>query len=641
MIWLSSLISDGMVLQRNVKNSIWGYGVPGRVMELCFKDFTAEFEIREDGYFEFELPEEPAGGPWEMWLYDGKDSVTVRDILFGDVFLLGGQSNMELPIERVMERYGGEIQQTSEDGIRMFEVPKEYVFGEKRQELEKGHWTKAEGKELLLFSAVGYFAAKELHDREGIPVGLLQTAVGGTPVKSWCSEETIAHLGYDAGEIAQCRQKGYPEKIINAEEKRDLLWRKEALTRGLDETETEKGSFRVPGFFEGTELKHVYGGVRFVKTIMLQQEDEPEKGEALLYLGAIVDGDVVLVNGKQIGETGYRYPPRIYRIPEGILHAGENEIEVKVLIFGEGGGFVPGKSYELCYGKNQEKKAVLAGEWNYEIIHRMEELPQMTFFQFKSCGLYQGMLYPIRKWKIKGCFFYQGESNTERPETYEEEFRAMIEEWRELWEMPEMPMIFVQLAGFSEGKLHTEGIKWAELREAQRKTAKMPHTMMVQAYDLGEYNDLHPTEKKTVGIRAALAAEKLIYGRDVFCQAPELTEIVYSGNNVQVTFGPPCIVLHTEKRTPDLKEMPGIFLKEEGAAVRGFEIVHRDGSRTAVKGRLTGARTVEIAIPEEADGISYAWNDCPWEANLYSDEELPVVPFTVAIPLEGAESIRS
>ncbi|MDO4307426.1 MAG: sialate O-acetylesterase [Eubacteriales bacterium] len=640
MIRLSSLISDGMVLQRNVKNRIWGYGVPGRTIELFFKSFTAKYEIGKDRYFEFELPEEPAGGPWGMLLCDGEDSVVIRDILFGDVFLLGGQSNMELPIERVMERYGDEILQTSEDEIRMFEVPKEYVFGGKRQELEKGFWTKARGEELQLFSAAGYFAAKELHDREGIPVGLLQTAVGGTPVKAWCSEETIVRLGYDTEEIAECRQKGYPEKTIKAEEERDLLWRREALTMDAGGEETEKGSFRVPGFFEGTELEHVYGGVRFAKTITLAQEDEPEKGEALLYLGAIVDADMVWVNGKQIGETPYRYPPRIYRIPEGILHAGENVIEVKVLIFGEGGGFVPGKAYELCYGKNKEKKAVLAGEWDYEIIHRMEELPQMTFFQFKACGLYQGMLYPIRKWKIKGCFFYQGESNTGRPETYEEEFRAMIEEWRELWEMPEMPVIFVQLAGFSDGKLHTEGTNWAVLREAQRKTAEMPHTMMVQAYDLGEYNDLHPTDKKTVGIRAALAAEKMIYGREVFCQNPELTEMVRSGNHVQLTFGPSCIVLHTEKRTPDLKEVPGICLKEEGASVRGFEIVHRDGSRTAAEGRLTGARTVEIAMPEDADGISYAWNDCPWEANLYSAEELPAVPFTVAVHSEGTGSIR-
>lgn len=299
---------------------------------------------------------------------------------------------MELPVERVMERYAEEILKTSKDEIRMFEVPKEYVFGEKRQELEKGCWIKAKGEELQLFSAVGYFAAKEIHDRESIPVGLLQTAVGGTPVKSWCSEETITRLGYDTEEIAECRRKGYPEKTIKEEEERDLLWRKEALTEMSEAGEVAKGSFCVPGFFEGTELEHIHGGIRFVKTITLFEEDEPEKHEALLYFGALVDADVIFVNGQQIGETGYQYPPRIYRIPEGILQAGENEIEVNLLVFGEGGGFVPGKNYELCYGKNLEKKTTLTGEWDYEIIHKMQELPQMTFSSIRHVGF------------IKECF---------------------------------------------------------------------------------------------------------------------------------------------------------------------------------------------------------------------------------------------
>ena len=630
MMRLSSLISDGMILQRDVENSIWGYSEKGRTVELSFENFEVKTICGDDGYFELVIPEMPAGGPWEFRLTDGEEELVIHDVLFGDVFLLGGQSNMELPIERVMDRYADEILHTSEDEIRMFEVPKEYVFGEKRQELEKGCWIKAKGEELQLFSAVGYFAAKEVHDREGIPVGLLQSAVGGTPVKSWCSEETVTALGYDVAEIEECRQKGYPEQTIKEEEERDLLWRKEALTESAVKNDSDKGSFYIPGFFENTVLEQLYGGVRFTKTIVLDEAEEPEKGEAVLYFGAMIDADKISINGTLIGETEYQYPPRIYRIPEGILHAGENVIEVKLMIFGQGGGFVPGKAYELCYGSKLEKKVSLSGEWDYEIIHRMELLPQMTFFQFKACGLYQGMLYPIRRWKIKGCFYYQGESNTGRPETYEEEFRAMIEEWRTLWQMPKMPFIFVQLAGFSEGKLHTDGIEWAKLREAQRKTAGLPYAMMVQAYDLGEYNDLHPTDKRTVGIRAALAAETLIYGRNVSYRNPELAASIRNNGSMKFVFEPSDIVLHTEKRTPDLKEVPGIALKQEkDAPVRGFEIIFKDGSRKAVEGKLTGENTVEVSIPEDAAGVSYAWNDCPWEANLYSSEELPVVPFEV------------
>ena len=206
----------------------------------------------------------------------------------------------------------------------------------------------------------------------------------------------------------------------------------------------------------------------------------------------------------------------------------------------------------------------------------------------------------------------------------------MIEEWRTLWQMPDMPFIFVQLAGFSDGKLHTDGIQWARLREAQRKTAGLPYAMMVQAYDLGEYNDLHPTDKKTVGVRAALAAETLIYGRNVSYRNPELAAAIRNTGSIKFVFEPSGILFHTEKRTLDLKEVPGVSLRQDkNEPVRGFDIICKDGSRKAAEGKLTGENTVEVSITEDTVGVSYAWNDCPWEANLYSDEELPVVPFQI------------
>ncbi|MDO5337660.1 MAG: sialate O-acetylesterase [Eubacteriales bacterium] len=632
MIRLSALFSDGMVLQREVKNCIWGYAEQGDRIEVSMDGFQAETVCSEAGYFEAELPEYPAGGPHELKLRDGKEEIRIRDILFGDVFLLGGQSNMELPVARVMERYGQELAQTMQEEIRMFEVPKEYVFGELRQEITKGCWLRARGEELQSFSAAGYFAAREIQDREGIPVGLLQTAVGGTPVKAWCCEETIARLGYDTEEIEECRRRGYPEKVMKEEEERDRLWRQEALRDDGSQKSRERGRAVVPGFFEGTALEQVYGGVRFTKTITLLEEEEPEKWEGTLFLGAMIDADVVSVNGMKIGETGYRYPPRIYPIPKDVLHAGENIIEIRLLVFGEGGGFMPGKDYGLYYGKNG-KKADLTGEWEYEMIQKMENLPQMTFFQYKACGLYQGMLWPVRKWNVKGCFFYQGESNTGRPETYEEEFTAMIADWRALWKMPEMPFIFVQLAGFSDGKLHTDGTEWAKLREAQKRCEKIPKTRMVQAYDLGEYNDLHPTDKKTVGERIALAAETLIYQKPLFCENPKLCGWKRQGQTMLLAFGPSGVRLHTEKRTPVGKSVSGGAKEQE--TVHSFEVIAEDGSRRTISGKLLEDGRVELLLPERAAGISYAWNDCPWEANLYSEEELPVIPFEIRFGKDG------
>ena len=115
MMRLSSLISDGMILQRDVENSIWGYSEKGRTVELSFENFQVQTICGDDGYFELMIPEMPAGGPWEFRMTDGEEELVIHDVLFGDVFLLGGQSNMELPIERVMDRYADEILHTSED----------------------------------------------------------------------------------------------------------------------------------------------------------------------------------------------------------------------------------------------------------------------------------------------------------------------------------------------------------------------------------------------------------------------------------------------------------------------------------------------------------------------------------------------
>lgn len=613
-IRLSALISDGMVLQRETENVIWGYAKPGRDIRLFFGAYQTAAKAGEDGCFELSLPPMQAGGPWEICISDGEDSITIRDILFGDVFLLGGQSNMELPIARVMERFGEEIRTTVKQDIRMFEVPKEYAFGEKRAEIEKGQWIKAAQDELLLFSAAGYYAAEELYEREHVPIGLLQTAVGGTPVKAWCCEETVKKLGYDVSELAECKQEGYPKKVEETEAERARLWWEEALA-GNDK---RSGTVELPGFFRGTVLKGFCGALKLRKKITLPEDVDWMGADATLYLGALIDADFAYINGKKVGETEYRYPPRIYEIPKGTLHAGENEIEIKMLVFNGEGGFMPGKEYEICYKDNGRKKVSLTGTWEYEIVKEMPELPETTFFQYKAAGLYQGMLYPVRNWKIKGCFFYQGESNTGRPETYEEEFTAMIADWRALFGEPDLPFIFVQLAGFADGKEHTDGIDWARLREEQRLTAEhVKNAMMAQAYDLGEYNDLHPTDKKSVGQRIALAAEKMIYGKNVVCQGASVKKVNQMPDKVQVIFEPEETVLHTVEKGNGKKN------------VCGFTWIKEDGSRVETLAELKNANIVEIQKTKEAAyvGIAYAWNDCPLDANLYNEEGLPVIPF--------------
>lgn len=635
-IRLTSFFSDGMILQRETENCIWGYAENSTRISCFLGDRPIVTKAMENGYFECWIPKMEAGGPWEIRISDGRESICIVDVLFGDVFLLGGQSNMELPIERVRERFEEELSDVEMGCIRTFEVPKEYAFRWKREMLTDGIWRKAVGGELSAFSAVGFFAARALWEKEKIPIGLFQTAVGGTPVKAWTSEETIRRLDLDAGELEECADASYVKQTEKKEEELEERWIAEAMLPFEEEKEKgshgqkKKGKVFVPGFFGEGDLCGFAGSLRLKKKILLTQEkvdkllgqhcaDEEQKMGAKLYFGTVIDADQIFVNGVKIGETAYQYPPRIYPIPEGLLQEGENEIEVHMLVMRGKGGTMPGKEYGIRCGKREI--ADLRGVWEYEIMKDMRAssgyLGEKDFFSYKASGLYNGMLYPIRKCRFSGCFFYQGESNTGRPETYEKEFTEMIRDWRLLLGEPKLPFIYVQLAGFGDGIEHTKKALWASLREAQRRAGKTENAGMVQAYDLGEYNDLHPLDKKSVGERISLAAQALIYKKDVVWKGPEVSRVLWENDCVRVSFS-----LQDERLSLCAKDSKTIF-------VRGFEIETKEGGKFPVKAHIWGRDQVIVKLPakQNVESLMFAWNDCPLDADLYHTAGLPAVPF--------------
>lgn len=626
MITLPSFFNDKMVLQKGTgENRIWGYADPGTILSIALIESNSingvkepsHFEsIRADvqGYFSFLLPYMDAGGPWEIVITCEEEKKVLTDVYFGDVFLLGGQSNMELPLgfPSLKEKYKEEIETADFHLIRQFELPKEYDFNDKRQFMGTGKWVEASGENLLTFSAAGYFAAKEIYEKIKIPIGLYQAAVGGTPVKSWCSPETVQRMGYDHVEISECVNKDYVERTIEEETKRDEEWREKAKRPFADGTEKERTEFPVPSLFQGTELSDFSGSLSFKRTFTVSEESAAK--EAVLHFGLMIDVDEILINGTTVGESGDRYLPRVYPVKPGVLHTGENEIEVRLLTFQPGGGFLPGKSYDITFSDGE--KIALEGKWSMARVQEMEPLPMMTFFLFKACGTYRAMICPLEKVIFRGVFFYQGESNTERADTYEEEFTAMIGDWRRHFKNPYLPFIFVQLAGYGNGLAHTDGTDWAEIREAQRRCTEIPDTAMVQAYDLGEYNDLHPSDKRELGERIADAAMKTIYEKKEYISGPSLQRILETDEDIKLCF-------------------QGGDLETEGEPserfLHCFEQLYSDGTWHQAKAKIAGNQTVSLEIPagKRVTGVRYAWNDCPFGTSMSRTEKLPVIPFKV------------
>lgn len=609
---LSALFSDGMILQREEINKLWGYINPNQVVNGSIGGKRFSTTANNSGYFELDLPNLPVGGPYTLNIL-ADDQVTINNVMVGDVFLLGGQSNMELPINRTLELYRDEIKDTFEPDIRLFEVPKEYSFQKEREEIYNGRWIQACGDDLLEFSAAAFFTAKEIKNTYNIPIGFIQTAVGGTPAKAWCSEDTINKMKLYTDELEQCKVPGYPEKVEEMDSIREQDWLRRA-NEAFNKQAQKKEIVKIPGLWNKNELEGFHGAIRLTKEFNLSKEDSIKDLE--LVFGAVIDADKVYINGSYIGETGYRYPPRYYSIPQGVLKEGKNVIEVQMLVFRDTGGFMPGKQYGLRTKYASELLHDLSGDWTYEIMKEMEVLPDSTFFTYKATGLYKGMLSPVRKWNISGFLYYQGESNIGNSETYSQEMKSLIGDWRKLWKQNELPFIFVQLAGFCDGDLTNQGTDWSVLREKQEETLDVANTAMVVTYDIGEYNDLHPMNKKTLGKRLALAIGNLIYKEDIVASGPRAIELnIDKKGQVSVRF---------------TNVGSGFLAKnsKEDNEIYCVELMDDNGDYNEAKSFV---KNNELVVYSEninnPQGIRYAWKNYPAHANLYNKEGLPALPF--------------
>lgn len=184
---LPALVSDGMILQRNQKLKIWGYADAGEKVNVKFLNKNYSATADNNGNWNIMLPELKAGGPFVMTIND----ITLKDILIGDVWVASGQSNMELPMRRLKPLYGEEMKTVNNQNIRFFTVPQKYNFKTPQNDLDGGKWEAANPQTILNFSGVAYFFAKNLNEKNKVPVGIIHTSLGGSPVQAWMDANSL------------------------------------------------------------------------------------------------------------------------------------------------------------------------------------------------------------------------------------------------------------------------------------------------------------------------------------------------------------------------------------------------------------------------------------------------------------------
>lgn len=616
---LPRLVSDHMVLQREIPVKIWGWAFPGEEVTVNLLDYTLHDKADSTGYWQVIMPAHPAGGPYDMRIWTTHDFIMLNDILFGDVWVCSGQSNMELNMERVSPLYEEIIAGANYQKLRYFTVQKTYDFQGPRDTVGGGAWTIVTPETVRQMSATAFFFGRDLHARYDIPVGLIVTAFGGSPAQAWVSEEALEDFPDYLTESRKYRDKRLIDSITKSEGNLRAAWygraRKEdqgylsseAPWFKMDLDDSNWDQFNVPGWWDDGSDEAENGVTWFRREFEISQAMAGK--EVKLLLGRVIDADSVYINGVFVGTTSYQYPPRRYTIPEGILLPGKNQITVRQIDSGGRSGFMPDKPYLISVDSDTID---LRGPWKARRGVNLPALPGSTFFAGKSFGLYNAMVFPLTRYSIKGVIWYQGESNASRPGNYAALMRTLITDWREKWGQGDFPFLMVQLPNFGPVTKTSQESNWAELREQQAITLDLPNTALAVTIDLGEWNDIHPLNKKDVGERLALQARKMVYGERIRSSGPSFKDVRFGSGKALVTFD------HVNSG----------LLTSDGKSPRHFELAGEDGIWHTADARILDNAVVLSAeqVPEPV-AVRYAWADNPGKVNMYNGAGLPTAPF--------------
>jgi len=616
---LPRLIRDGMILQREVPVKIWGWASGGEKVTLQFNNQSFNTVTGKDEKWQIMLPAQKAGGPYEMKVI-GSNSIVLKDILFGDVWLCSGQSNMEYPMNRLTDKYADVIARCENNNIRQFKVLQVYDFNAPKEDYSSGNWVAVTPKTILDYSAVAYFFARGLYEKYHIPIGIINASVGGSPAESWMSVEALKHFPNYLAEAEKFRNQSYVDQIQTSERKASNDWyaKLNQTDKGLQSRPTWKDpavnasswpTMPVPSYWADHGLGKVNGVVWFRKEIEVPASmiGKPVR----LFLGRIVDADSVFINGKFVGTTSYQYPQRNYHVPAGVLQAGKNTVVVRVISNSGRGGFVEEKPYQIF---NEKDTINLAGNWQYQLGCTMTPAPGQTFVNWKPTGLYNGMLAPANNYAIKGAVWYQGESNAERYQEYQKLLTALITDWRLKHDQGNFPFIIAQLPNFMDAKDQPSESSWASFRNTQLKTTlSVENTALTVNIDLGEWNDIHPQNKEDVGKRLVLAAERLAYhDKNVVASGPIYQSMKVKGNTIELTF----------------TNCGSGLVAKDGKDLKHFAIAGADKKFVWAQAKIKDNKVIvwNDAISNPV-AVRYAWADNPKGANLYNIEGLPASPF--------------
>ena len=640
---LGWIFTDNMVIQQERPLRVWGMAEAGSAVAVSFRGESANAHADQDtGRWKVTLgPFKASSEPAELIVTADSDGsrLVCRNVLTGEVWVGSGQSNMEWPVSLANDGEQ-EIAAANYPFIRLLSITKR-VASEPASESSGAEWLVCSPETIKSspnpghpsgFSAVAYYFGRELHRRLGVPVGLIHSSVGGTPAETWTSREGFlaAPAIRDIWESFEAGLPSLPERQAAWKEQMGEFERQTRdngiadFARGYAAVTDPDGDWKemsLPAPWKARGLD--FSGIVWFR----KQVEIPTAwagGALTLSIGATDKSDITYFNGEKVGSlTMQDRPdawcvPRIYVVPGALVRAGSNLIAVRVHSDKFDAGMTgPAELMSIaCPATPGVPPILLAGDWRYAVEANYGRVvippePQGPENQNAPARLFNGMIAPLTSFPIRGIIWYQGESNADRALQYRDLFPALIRDWRRQWDLEDMPFHFVQLANFGCVPDQPCESRWAELREAQTMTLRLPHTGMAVAIDVGEENDVHPRNKQDVGLRLARSALYETYGRkDVLPCGPLFREARREGRALRLFF-----------------DHAGSGLTCRGPKLLGFAVAGEDRLFLWADARIDGD-TVVIASEAVPDPrfVRYGWADnpiCP----LCGASGLPASPF--------------
>lgn len=625
---VAGVFGSHMVLQRHAPVVVWGQADAGERVRVSLAGHVRSVRAAADGRWQARLPALAAGGPHRLQVQAASGRVAFDDVWLGELWLAAGQSNMEWPVDRSLapERARAEAEGAA---VRVLRVRHHAAVAPQADLAGGSGWQVASARTVGAFSAVGWQFAERLQRELRVPVGLIDVSWGGTHIETWSGARAIAADPALRPLLATLPPAGGAYRAWHRQRQLEIVarfqgglstWDGEGTPpwQGVDVDEGSWAELDAPRVWEAQGLPGFDGNLWVRRRVELDPGAAGQPG--WLSLGAVDDCDEAWVNGVAVGATCGWDQPRRYALPAGLLRAGANTVAVRIRDTGGLGGLwgdpallrleAGGRVWPLQGRWKARVEAPLAADGP-----RMNDAPTLVF---------NGMVAPLAPLRLRGVIWYQGESNVPRAARYQRSFERLVVDWRRHFAQPHLPFLQVQLS--SMGPDRGNGVAptaWAELREAQARSLRLPGTGMALSLDVGDPVDIHPRDKRTVGDRLARVALRQVHGREVAARGP---------------------VWRSLQRRPDgslllrFTTQGALAVRGGGSAVQGFAVAGADGRFVPALAQLQGGgvrvRSPEVPRPRH---VRYAWLDNAMAANLVDVHGLPAEPFrSDRLPLSTA-----